>query len=115
MKHQPLSALCSPKLLRRAGLLAGGSLLLAVALVSYLFGAADGFFGRVFGAFFVFFWLLSVTFLAVVPFIGWATANWFGLAEPLPLAPPVRKPRPAPATVRKPTRTVTRSEKPHNL
>jgi hypothetical protein len=116
MKHPPLSAFFSPKLLRRAGLLAGSSLLLAVALVSYLFGATDGFFGRVFGAFFVFFWLLSVTFLAVVPFVSWAAANWFGLVDPPPLATPVRKPRPATATatVRKPTRTVTRSEKPYN-
>ena len=65
-------------LLRRAAVLAGVSLGLALLLVAYLFGTGDAFFTRLFGAFFVFFWLLAVTFLGVVPFINWAAANWFG-------------------------------------
>lgn len=99
-------------LLRRAGIVAGASLALALALVAYLFGVSDEFFGRLFGAFFVFFWLLSVTFLGVVPFVSWAAAHWFGKswrAEPTPAKRPPRTGAPA-ATVRKPTRTVTRSE-----
>lgn len=99
-------------LLRRAGAVAGVSLVLALLLVAYLFGVGDEFFGRLFGAFFVFFWLLSVTFLGVVPFVSWAASHWFGKswrAEPTSVK---RPPRPAsvPATVRKPLRTVTRSE-----
>jgi hypothetical protein len=65
-------------LLRKAGGLAGSSFLLALVLVLYLYGTQDEFFGRFFGAFFVFFWLFAVTFLGVVPFIHWATVNWFG-------------------------------------
>lgn len=116
MKRPALTSINYPLLLRRAGIIAAVSLGLALTLVAYLFGVSDGFFGRLFGAFFVFFWLLSVTFLGVVPFVSWATANWFGKdwAETAP--GPNRKPRPsvATATVRKPTRTVTRSEKHHN-
>jgi len=63
---------------RRVGLLAGISFLLALILIVYLFGVSDHFGGRLFFAFLVFAWLLSVTFLAVVPFVTWATANWFG-------------------------------------
>ncbi|QNH62852.1 hypothetical protein [Hymenobacter sediminicola] len=116
MKPRPTPTFNYPHLLRRAGIIAAVSLAMALALVGYLFGAADGFFGRLFGAFFVFFWLLSVTFLGVVPFVSWAAANWFGKgwAESAPETNRKRRPAVATATVRKPTRTVTRSEKHHN-
>lgn len=96
-------------LLRRARILAAVSLGLAFALISFLFGFEDEFFSRLVGGFFVFFWLLAVTFLGVVPFVSWAAAHWFGKSWATETAPPVRKPRSAPtaATVRKPTRTVT--------
>jgi len=64
--------------LRRTAILAGVSFGLALLLVAYLFGTSDAFFSRLFGAFFVFFWLLAVTFLGVVPFVNWAAAKWFG-------------------------------------
>ncbi|WBA40612.1 hypothetical protein [Hymenobacter canadensis] len=114
MLHPSLSTFFSTRLLRRAGIMAGVSFGLALALVGYLFGFADeDFFSRLFNAFFVFFWLLSVTFLAVVPFVSWAAAKWLVSPEVAPAAGASRKPRSAPAsaTVRKPTRTVTRSEK----
>ncbi|WP_152559999.1 hypothetical protein [Hymenobacter sp. IS2118] len=62
----------------RVAVLAGISLLLALMLVVYLFGVSDYFFSRLFSAFLVLFWLLAVTFLAVVPFVTWATEHWFG-------------------------------------
>ncbi|WBO83552.1 hypothetical protein [Hymenobacter yonginensis] len=114
MPQPSLSTLLSTQLLRRAGIMAGVSFGLALALVGYLFGFADDdYFTRLFRAFFVFFWLLSVTFLAVVPFVSWAAAKWLAQPEGTPPAEASRKPRNAPAstTVRKPTRTVTRSEK----
>lgn len=58
--------------------LAGGSLGFSLALVGYLFGLGDHFFGRLFTAFAVVFGLLAFTFWAAVPFVGWAAANWFG-------------------------------------
>ena len=78
---------------RRVGVLAGVSLLLALMLVGYLFGISDHFFPRLFFAFLVLVWLLAVTFLAVVPFVTWATANWFGRgwAETATPAPRVRR------------------------
>ncbi|MBO0357113.1 hypothetical protein J0X19_04075 [Hymenobacter sp. BT186] len=96
-------------LLRRAGILAAVSLGLAFALISFLFGFEDEFFSRLVGGFFVFFWLLAVTFLGVVPFVSWAAAHWFGKSWAAETVQPARKPRSAPAaaTVRKPTRTVT--------
>ncbi len=78
---------------RRVGLLAGISFGLALMLVVYLFGVSDHFFGRLFFAFLVFVWLLAVTFLAVVPFVTWATANWFGRSwaeAPMPAPRPRR-------------------------
>jgi len=63
---------------RRVGVLAGVSLGLALMLVVYLFGGSDHFFSRLFSAFLVLFWLLAITFLAVVPFVTWATGHWFG-------------------------------------
>lgn len=63
---------------RRAGVLAGVSLVVALMLVGYVFGASNHFFERLFSAFLVLFWLLAVTFLAVVPFVTWATGHWFG-------------------------------------
>ena len=96
-------------LLRRAGILAAVSLVLALALVSFLFGVEDEFFGRVSGAFFVFFWLLSVTFLGVVPFVTWAANRWLSNNFSKTSVPLARKPRTASssATVRKPVRTVS--------
>jgi hypothetical protein len=77
---------------RRVGVLAGVSLGLALMLVIYLFGGSDQFFSRLFFAFLVLFWLLAVTFLAVVPFVTWATSHWFGRgwAE---ISTPVPRPR----------------------
>jgi len=63
---------------RRVGWLAGSSLVLGLGLVLYLFGTGDQFFSRLFSAFFVWFSLLAVTFLAAIPFISWATKHWFG-------------------------------------
>lgn len=63
---------------RRVGVLAAISFVLSASLVLYLFGLGDRFMGRLVGAFFVGFCLLSVTFLAVIPFIGWASTHWFG-------------------------------------
>lgn len=78
---------------RRVGVLAGISFALALMLVLYLFGVSDHFIGRLFSAFFVLCWLLAVTFLAVVPFVTWATAHWFGRgwAEVSTPAPRVRR------------------------
>ncbi|WP_345110433.1 hypothetical protein [Hymenobacter algoricola] len=95
--------------LRRTGILAAVSLGLALGLVAYLFGFSDHFFSRLFGAFFVLFWLLAVMFLGVVPFVNWAAANWFGKAwAETPLEPARRIPRSVSATVtsshRKPAR-----------
>ncbi|UOQ78538.1 hypothetical protein MUN84_08290 [Hymenobacter sp. 5516J-16] len=110
MTRPTLPAFASTPLLRRAAMLAGISFLLALALVGYLFGVQDHFFGRLFSAFFVFFWLLAVTFLGVVPFVNWAAANWFGQEWAEAPTEPTRRPRPNPkaATTRKPTRTATR-------
>ena len=79
---------------RRVGVLAGVGLGLALMLVVYLFGISDHFFGRLFSAFLVMFWLLAVTFLAVVPFVTWATGHWFGpgWAEASTPAPRPRRP-----------------------
>ena len=97
---------------RRVGVLAGSSLALSLALVLYLFGVSDHFFGRLFSAFFVWFWLLAVTFLGVVPFITWATTHWFGPSWRGEELPPVRRPSrpaaPAPkATARRPSTSST--------
>ncbi|MBX0291261.1 hypothetical protein K3G63_12480 [Hymenobacter sp. HSC-4F20] len=110
MNHPALRFLSSHALLRRALILAGISFVLALVLVAYLFGVQDHFFGRLSGAFFVFFWLLAVTFLGVVPFVNWAAANWFGKEWAEAPIQPVRRPRSNPnsATTRKPTRTATR-------
>ena len=63
---------------RPAAGLAAGSLVGSVVLISYLFGFSDHFFARLFSTFLILFWLLAFTFLAAVPFVGWAAANWFG-------------------------------------
>ena len=97
---------------RRVSVLAGVSLTLALLLVVYLFGTSDQFFGRLFFAFLVLFWLLAVTFLAVVPFVTWATGHWFGrgwaevstpVARPRrPTAPAAARSYPSPAALRRP-------------
>lgn len=91
---------------RRVGALAITSLVLALALVGYVFGADENFFGRLAPAFFIFFWLLAVTFLAVVPFVSWATGHWFGrgwaAVSPVPAARRSRPARPG-----APTRTAS--------
>ncbi|GAB2770960.1 hypothetical protein HNQ93_000568 [Hymenobacter luteus] len=110
MNRSAFQLVTSKAPLRRVIILAGISFLLALTLVTYLFGVQDSFFGRLFGAFFVFFSLLAVTFLGVVPFVNWAAANWFGKAWAEHPVEPVRRPRPNPnpASTRKPTRTATR-------
>jgi hypothetical protein len=92
---------------RRAGLLAGISFGLALMLIVYLFGVSDHFVGRLFFAFLVFVWLLSVTFLAVVPFVTWATANWFGRGWAEASTPVPRPRRAASASTAASTRTVS--------
>ena len=86
---------------RRVGWLAGVSLALSLGLVLYLFGAGDQFFSRICSAFFVWFSLLAVTFLAAIPFIGWATTHWFGpgwSGKDVPVAK--RRPTAAPPVAR---------------
>lgn len=97
-------------LLRRLAVVAGVSFGLALLLIPYVFGVQDQFFGRLVGAFFVFFWLLAVTFLGIVPFVNWAAANWFGkMWAETERETPVRSKAPTtPATSRKPTRAATR-------
>lgn len=87
---------------RRVSVLAGVSLGLALLLVGYLFGGSDHFFSRLFFAFLVLFWLLAVTFLAVVPFVTWATSHWFGRgwAEVSTPAPRPRRAAGSPARAR---------------
>jgi len=83
---------------QRAAVLASVSLGLALLLVVYLFGG-DRFFGRLFSAFFVFFWLLALAYYAIIPFVTWASGAWFGRrwqAVPEPAASS-RRPAPAPA------------------
>jgi hypothetical protein len=75
---QPLRRRLAAYNWRRVAILAGVSFVLSLSLVAYLFGVSDRFFGRLSAAFFLGFCLLSVTFLAVIPFIGWATTHWFG-------------------------------------
>lgn len=98
-------------LLRRISVLMGVSLALAVLLVVYVFGLHNELFTRVFGAFFLFFWLLFVTFLGVVPFVNWATANWFGPTWAANQSKPAPRSRPAAtaSTSRKPARSAPRS------
>lgn len=93
---------------RRVGVLAGISLALALILVGYVFGGSNHFFGRFFSAFLVLFWLLAVTFLAVVPFVTWATAHWFGRGwaeAPGPVARPRRTGGGAARTITSPAPT----------
>lgn len=98
-------------LLRRLAIVAGVSLLLALLLISYTFGIQNHFFSRLFTAFFVFFWLLSLTFLGVVPFIRWAADSWFGHSWS-GRAPATTRSRASTRTTapRTPTRTAKRSE-----
>lgn len=101
------------RLRRQAGILAGMSLLLALLLIGYTFGVGNQFFTRLFSAFFVFFWLLAVTFLGIVPFVNWAARSWFGnewTGAPAPAAASRRTPASTPASsARTPTRTASRS------
>lgn len=99
--------------MRRAGILLAVSFGLALLLVVYLFGF-DGFFGRLLGATFVWFVVLAVTFLAVVPFVNWAADNWFGRSwAEHPTPQPARKPRatntPKAAATPKPARYAPRT------
>ncbi|HEX8349730.1 MAG TPA: hypothetical protein VF598_07200 [Hymenobacter sp.] len=94
MPRFPASFIAYQPLLRQAAVLAGISLGLALLLIIYLFGTSDEFFSRVFGAFFVFFWLLAITFLGVVPFVNWAAGKWFGKSwKETPAASSGRRPR----------------------
>ncbi|MBG8553469.1 hypothetical protein I5L79_07925 [Hymenobacter sp. BT594] len=92
------ASLRSSPILRRTGIVAGISLLLALLLISYLYGFSNEFFARLFGAFFVLFCLLAVTFLGVVPFVSWAATHWFGPGwedSALNTTPPRKKASPA--------------------
>lgn len=91
---------------RRVGVLAASSLGLSLGLVAYLFGWTDHFASRLLTAFFVGFCLLTVTFLGILPFIGWAAAHWFGPGWAAAAAAPTR--RAAPGAARPtPGRSVT--------
>ncbi|NVO83813.1 hypothetical protein [Hymenobacter terrestris] len=100
-------------LFRQMALLAIISVVLSLALILYLYGTQDQFLIRLFGAFFVFFWLLAITFLAAVPFVSWAAANWFGPAWAEAPAGPSRRKKSAAAVSRTPARAVARP-KPSN-
>ncbi|WP_151087124.1 hypothetical protein [Hymenobacter baengnokdamensis] len=77
---------------RRVGILAAISFVLSSSLIGYLFGVSDRFFGRLGAAFFLGFCLLAITFLAIIPFIGWATTHWFGKGwSGGPTPPPARR------------------------
>ncbi|MCC2548284.1 hypothetical protein LJY25_17680 [Hymenobacter sp. BT175] len=78
MPNRSFTSAAFHPLVRRAAILAAVSLGLGLAMILYLFGWQDYFFTRLLGAFVLFFWLLAVTFLGVVPFISWATVKWFG-------------------------------------
>ncbi|MGI4834235.1 MAG: hypothetical protein ACRYFK_12335 [Janthinobacterium lividum] len=90
---------------RRVGWLAASSLGLSVGLVAYLFGWADHFISRLFTAFLVSFCLLAVTFLGVLPFIGWAAAHWFGPSWAGTAPASARRPAAGPAASRSITTT----------
>ena len=99
---------------RRVGVLAGISLALALMLVIYLFGVSDHFFGRLFSAFFVLCWLLAVTFLAVVPFVTWATSHWFGRGWAEASTPASRSRRVAGAAAARSNSSPAASRRPEN-
>jgi hypothetical protein len=93
---------------QRVGGLAAISLALSLGLVAYLFGWSDHFITRLLTAFLVSFFLLVVTFLGVLPFIGWAAAHWFGPGWAAPTAAAARRPasgRPRPTASRVTTTT----------
>ena len=81
---------------RRVGGLAAVSFVLSNSLIIYLFGFSDRFLSRLGATFFVGFCLLSITFLAAIPFIGWASRQWFG-AGWSGSTPPTRRPASRPA------------------
>ena len=81
---------------QRAAVLAGVSLGLALLLVVYLFGG-DLFLGRLFSAFFVFFWLLALAYYGIIPFVTWASGAWFGRGWQEASMPTASPRRPAPA------------------
>lgn len=83
---------------QRVGVLAAVALALSLGLVLYLFGWDDDFASRLFTTFSVSFVLLAVTFLGIIPFIGWATAHWFGPGWATGVdGAPKRRPAAAPA------------------
>ena len=89
---------------RRVGILVAISFVLSASLIGYVFGVSNRFFARFGAAFFVGFCLLSVTFLAVIPFISWATAHWFGKSwSGASTPPPARRASPAASARRSPT------------
>ena len=60
-------------LVRRAAWLAFLSWVVALTLTGYIFGFADGFFGKLFSATFVLWLLLAGTSLGIVPLVQWLT------------------------------------------
>ncbi|MCC9165824.1 DUF2798 domain-containing protein [Pontibacter harenae] len=67
----------NPKLKRQLKVIAIMSLLVASAIELYTFGLASDFLLRWFRAFFVVFLLVSVTALAIVPFVNFVTSKMF--------------------------------------
>lgn len=52
------------------------SFFIATALILYVFGFPDGFFGRLLSATFVFFFLISITVLGIVPLVNYVFNRW---------------------------------------
>jgi hypothetical protein len=93
-RRSPKATLLAHPLLRRAGILLAVSFGLSFMLITYLFGFQDGYFAQLLRATFVWFVLLGVTFLAVVPFVNWAADNWFGRTwAEAPTPQPTRRPK----------------------
>ncbi|MFD1187814.1 DUF2798 domain-containing protein [Pontibacter rugosus] len=66
----------SPLLRRKLVIIAVVSLLLASALELYTFGLGSDFVGRWFRSFFVFFVMISMTILAIVPGVNYTVARF---------------------------------------
>ena len=71
-------------LVRRGAWLLFVSWVVALTLTGYLFGFADGFFGKLFGATFVLWLLAAGTALGIVPLVRWLTQRLSGRSNPPP-------------------------------
>jgi hypothetical protein len=81
-------------LVRRAAWLAFLSWVIALTLTGYIFGFAEGFFGKWFSATFVLWLLVAGTALGIVPLIDWFTRRLSDGRSSAPRAP--RRPSAAP-------------------